>query len=239
MRLLVVVGERRAGRKQGPDQRLRFVLGHRLERNRRPAVAAGPLEQRSQERLRRRLFAAEAQQRQHAGAPGGRSSSSSSTALSASAHCRSSIQMTSGRRSAIRPSSSRKRVECPPPETRADRRSPSVPVPAHGRDGVHLQQHREHARQRRHIGRQQALDVLAVESTRDGGSDRRPRRRAPCTARTRSRSSGRRARRHRRARRSGRESAAPARSCRCLTGRETDTAAAFPFVTARKAAFNA
>ena len=34
-------------------------------------------------------------------------------------------------------------------------------IPARVRDGVHLQQHREHSRQRRYIGRQQFLDVLA------------------------------------------------------------------------------
>ena len=34
-------------------------------------------------------------------------------------------------------------------------------LPARVRDGVHLQQHREHSRQRRYIGRQQCLDLLA------------------------------------------------------------------------------
>ena len=50
----------RVGRKQGPDQRVRFVLRHRLERHRRPDVTARPLEQRSQERLGGRLLAPEA-----------------------------------------------------------------------------------------------------------------------------------------------------------------------------------
>ena len=125
-----------------------------------------------------------------AGAPGGRSSSSSSTALSASAHCRSSMQMTSGRRVATRPSSSRNASKA------RRRRLERIGACRAGwcrrraGDGVHLQEHGEHSRQRRHIRRQQALRRPGVESMRDGGSDRRPLRRAPCRARTRSRSSG-------------------------------------------------
>ena len=59
--------------------------------------------------------------------------------------------------------------------------------------------------ERRDVVWQQAFDAAGGESTRDSGTGRRQRRRAPCTARTRARSTGRRARRHRHALPDGRE----------------------------------
>ena len=78
--------------------------------------------------------------------------------LSASAHCRSSIQITSDRRVASRPSSARKRLERAAPD--AKRIDALALVSRHGvGDGVDLQQHGKDARSSaRHIGRQQPLD---------------------------------------------------------------------------------
>ena len=174
-----------------------------------------------------------------AGGLGGRSSSSSRTTLSASAHCRSSIQITSGWRSRQPAQQLAQRLECAPPKTKR--------VDAHRGSGPHARW-----RWRRTCS---ITGNTRVNAGTSGGISRSTslawnrreiaaqvvdrRRRAPCKARTRFRSSGRRARRHRRAWRTGGESAERARSCRCLTDRGHDTASASPLTTASKASFNA
>ena len=94
------------------------------------------------------------------------------------------------------------RGECSPPETRTDRRGQAAGPDARPRS-------RAPGGARGTLASTPPHPVAAdsrcpgVESMRDGDSDRRPLRRAPCKARTRSRSSDRRARWHRQARRSG------------------------------------
>ncbi len=73
------------------EERSCLIVSHRLEWEADAGLRAGALEQRLQERLGRDLFGAKACDRQDRGACGWRISSSSSTALSASAQCRSSM----------------------------------------------------------------------------------------------------------------------------------------------------
>ena len=129
--------------------------------------------------LRGRFFAAEAQHREH-----GRRARRPKQLLEQDGAVRvGPLQVVDAddQRPAIRQPAQQlaQRLECPAPKTeRID--APGLLIPARVRDGVHLQQHREHSRQRRHIGRQQPSRPAGAESTRDSGSGRRRRRRAPC-----------------------------------------------------------
>ena len=141
----VVVGEHRVGGKQAPDQPVRL-------RPRSSARAAWPTtwsRPARSSRARRNGFAAVSSLRKHssvsmAGAPGGRSSSSSSTALSASAHCRSSMHI--DERLAIRETRRAARAT-PRTHAAADPQriaAVALPDPAHrSATASHLQQHRE------------------------------------------------------------------------------------------------
>ena len=60
----VVGRERRVDRKQVADEADGFVLRHRLERHVSPPVPARPVEERLEQRIAGRLFAAKAQQRE-------------------------------------------------------------------------------------------------------------------------------------------------------------------------------
>ena len=91
-----------------------------------------------------------------AGASGGRSNSSSNSAPSRSAHCRSSMEMTSRRRSAIRTRSSRNTSNARRLNRNGlgDRRFPLATGLGDGRNPQH---HREQSRQRDDVVRQHAL----------------------------------------------------------------------------------
>ena len=137
-----------------------FVLRHRLERDRRPPVLARPVEQGLEKRLGGRFLAAEAQHREH-----GRRARRPKQLLEQDGTIRvGPLQVVDpdDKRPASRQPAQQlaQRLECPPPKIeRID--APGLLIPAGVRDGVHLQQHGEHLRQRRHIGRHQPLDMLA------------------------------------------------------------------------------
>ena len=139
---------------------VRFVLRHRLERNRRPPVAPGPLEQRLEKRLGGRFLAAEAQQREH-----GRRARRPKQLLEQHGAVR------VGPLQVVDPddqrlgdpragAAARAAPRMPGAGGQADRRSRAPDRRRASGDSVHLQQHREHSRQRRHVGRQQLFDLL-------------------------------------------------------------------------------
>ena len=128
-----------AGRRSAPG----LLVRHRTERDRRPPVRAA----RSSSAWRNG-FASTSSVRKHttisrAGEPGGRSSSSSRTALSASAQCRSSIEITTGRRSAMPRQQLTQGRKRPAPQNRRIEARLLMP-PAALRDGVHPHHDREH-----------------------------------------------------------------------------------------------
>ena len=144
----VVVGERRAGRKQCADQRLRLVFRQRIERDRRPDVAARALEQRPQERLGRGFFAPEGQQREH----GRRARRPKQFLEQHDAVGVGPLQVVDA--DDERPASSRRAPSSSRNASNARRRraNGSAIPPAgspQGGNGVHLQEHGEDARQRR------------------------------------------------------------------------------------------
>ena len=146
-----------------------------------------------------RLLAAEAQQRQH----GGRARRPQQLLEQHGAVRVGPLQVVDpdDQRPASSPAGAAARAapRMPAAADRADRRSRAPDRRRALAIASHLQQHREHPRQRRHIGRQQPLDLLAWKRREiaaqvvDDAVERL------VTARTRSRSSGRRARRRRRA----------------------------------------
>ena len=124
---------------------------HRLEQLCRGPAAAGSAPRSSARN--------ESSQRMGGGS-GGRSSSRSSGPLSASAHCRSSIQITSGRRSASRPSSSRSAAK---PRRRSSCGSALSLARRGRRRQRYAPEHREHAAQRSGVARQQRVEPLGRE----------------------------------------------------------------------------
>ena len=138
------------------------------------------------------LLAAEAQQREHR-----RRRAADRAAPRAGPRCP--RRPTGDRRSrspATGASASRRAARAAPrrrgAEAAADRRSRARVGRAAPADRVHLEQHRKHAGQRRHVrAAAGASTSLGRNRARDSGSGRRRPRRAPCRAPTRSRSSGR------------------------------------------------
>ena len=143
-----------------PISRARFVLGHRLERHRQPLVAACPIEQGAQERLRGRFLTPEAQQREH----GGRARRPQQLVEQHRTVGVGPLQVVDAHdeRLAIRETREQvaQRLERTPPQTRQIAAVRFLIPPPVGH-GSHLQQHWEHARQRRHVGGHQRLDILA------------------------------------------------------------------------------
>ena len=166
------------------------------------ASLARPVEQRLEKRLRGRLLAAEAQHREH----GRRARRPQQLLEQDHAIGVGPLQIVDphDERSASRQPAQQlsQRLECPPAESERIDAARLLSPSGHSRWRPPAAAPGTHASTPAHRAASASRHARG-ESTRDSGSNRRRRRRAPCMAPTRSRSIGPRARRHRRARRTG------------------------------------